>query len=116
MHRYIVIGCVALLSCVSVDGEYSDVFTTPQSYVRKQVEVCGYMVDSSNIVESSDREDRSRAGGLSILESGPLQRLHRGRICVAGVLEHVGCGGRARICTDMAFDYGIRIVRVLSYR
>jgi hypothetical protein len=104
-----------LASCVSSASERSGIFVNPQQFVNQSAIVCGFMLDSSNIFETDDDEDDSRPGGLSIAEKGPLNLLHRGRICVEGEIIYMGCQTSTTvICTDAAFDYGIRIHRVLN--
>lgn len=85
-----------------------------ERYVGQVVSVCGYIVDSANIVESADSEDRIRSGGLSIAEKGPLPPLYRGRTCVEGEIVHLGCATGARICLEAIYDYAIKIRRVAS--
>ena len=87
------------------------VFVEPSALVGRQVELCGF-VDGPNILESADRRQWARTGGISIVDRGPLHPRFRGRACVAGLLEYFGCAADA--CNDAAFDYGIRIGRVIS--
>jgi hypothetical protein len=102
---------LVLGSCAHDQTASADVFQTPSQFVGQTVRVCGYMIDSANIVESADREDQRRAGGLVIAAKGPLNLLHRGPVCVEGELTYVGCATGPVICTDAAFDYGIRVQR-----
>ena len=109
---------LALLStgCTTASAARNPVFATPDLFVDRRVHVCGYMIDSSNIVESRSRNDRVHSGGVSIIEKGPLNLLHRGRVCVEGTISRIGCETGPDLCTDAAFDYGIRIQRVLHLR
>jgi len=103
----------SLLACAHHSSARNPVFVHPEQFVNLSTRVCGYMIDSSNIVESEDRNDTGRRGGLSIQESGPLNPLHRGRICVEGQVVYLGCQTGPVACFDIAFDYGIRIRRVV---
>ena len=69
------------------------------------------MIDSANIVESANRDDAQHRGGLVIAAKGPLNPLYRGPLCVEGDITYVGCISSPVICTDAAFDYGIRVER-----
>jgi hypothetical protein len=105
-----------LCSCVHSGSPRSDIYVHPEQYVGQSVSVCGYIVDSANIVESADREDRTRRGGLSIVERGPLNPLRRGWTCLEGEIVHFGCGSGPRICLEAVFDYAIKIRRVAVTR
>lgn len=86
------------------------VFVNPASYLGRAVQVCGY-VDGPNILESRDRRDWAMTSGVSILERGPLPPLFEGDACVEGPIEHLGC--ETQICTGAAFEYAIRINRIV---
>ena len=86
----------------------------PSRFVGQTVEVCGYMIDSANIVESADRDDIKHRGGLSIDSRGPLNSLHLGRLCVEGEITYRGCGTNRVICIDAAYECGIRVHRVIG--
>lgn len=104
-----------LLACIHHPSVRNPVFANPEQFVHLPAQVCGYMIDSSNIVESRNPDDASRRGGLSIAESGPLDPLHRGLVCVEGQIVYIGCETGPVACVDIAFDYGIRIRRVLPH-
>jgi hypothetical protein len=91
-----------------------DVFRHPSRFVGQTVQVCGYMIDSANILESANRDDPTRRGGLVIAAKGPLDLRYRGPLCVEGDLTYIGCLSGRVICTDAAFDYGIRVHRRMS--
>lgn len=101
-------------SCTHPLPTRSDIYVHPEQYVGRVVSVCGYIVDSANMVESADSEDRTRPGGLSIADRGTLDPLHRGRICVEGEIVHLGCASGSRICLEAVYDYAIKIRRVVS--
>lgn len=102
-----------LLACIHHPSARNPAFANPEQLVNLSTQVCGYMIDSSNIVESRDPNDASRRGGLSIAASGPLDPLHRGLVCVEGQIVYIGCETGPVACVDIAFDYGIRIQRVV---
>jgi hypothetical protein len=104
----------ALAGCAHAPPVRSDVYVNSERYINRLVSVCGYIVDSANMVESSDREDRTRSGGLSIINKGPLKPLYRGRTCVEGKIVQLGCASGPRICLEAIFDYAIEIHRVIS--
>jgi hypothetical protein len=114
-HRNLLVLTLILTGCAHGSVPRSEVYSTPERFVGQAVRVCGYMIDSSNILESDDRNERERNGGLSIREKGPLNLLHRGRVCVEGEVSYWGCATGPVICTDAAFDYAISITRVLEY-
>lgn len=91
----------------------NSVFVSPASYVGRSVQLCGYMIDSSNILESRRRREWNRTGGLSIRDGGPLRLRFRGRVCVEGDVSYLGCGEGSG-CTGAAFEYAISITRVIS--
>jgi hypothetical protein len=93
--------------------DYDPGFAKLEGSSGRQIAICGYMIDSSNIVESPNREDHGHARGLSIADRGPLRLPHQGRVCVEGIVVYLGCESGPALCTDAAFDYGIRIQRVL---
>jgi hypothetical protein len=101
-------------ACATASNRREPVFSHSAQFVGRDVRICGFMIDSSNIVESENREDRQRQGGLSILLRGPLDPFHRGRICVEGVISYLGCESGRIVCMDAAFDYAIAVRRVLS--
>lgn len=103
-------------SCAHTFPTRNDVYVHPEKYVGQVVSVCGYIVDSANIVESADSEDRFRRGGLSIAARGPLDPLRRGRTCIEGEIVNFGCASGPRICLEAAYDYAIKVRRVLSTR
>ena len=74
------------------------------------------MIDSPNIFESPDRNDRSHPRGIFIVDRGPLALPQGGRVCVSGTIKYMGCETGPAICTDAAFDYGIVIDRVMRGR
>lgn len=92
----------------------NEVFASPERFLERDVTVCGQITDSSNIVEDGTGSGEVRPAGLSILEGGPLNLRFRGRICVEGPINYVGCKTGTAICTDWAYDYGIRIRRVIE--
>ena len=104
---------LVLSGCVHTPLASDDVYRTPSRFVGQTVQACGYMIDSSNIVESQDRDDEKHRGGLSIAAKGPLNLRHRGPVCVEGDVIYMGCGTRLVICIDTAFEYGIRVRRVI---
>ena len=103
-----------LVACAHTSAASTEVYRAPSIFVGRTVQVCGYMLDSANIVESANRDDKTHDGGLSISAKGPLNLRHRGPLCVEGEVTYVGCASGPVICTDAAFDYGIRIRRVLG--
>ncbi|MEA3030030.1 MAG: hypothetical protein QOG13_1355 [Sphingomonadales bacterium] len=100
-------------ACVSLPDDRDLVFARPQEVTGRSVRVCGFMIDSANIVESSDRDDSRHSGGLTIVARGPLNAFHRGRVCVEGNISYVGCVSGPTFCTDSAYDYGISVRRLL---
>src|SRR5215207_8148914 len=113
--REILLVFASLLTCNCAHKlpPRSGVYVHPEQYVGQLVRVCGYIVDSSNIVESADSEDHVRGGGLSIAEKGPLKPLHRGWIC-EGEIVNIGCATGPRICLEAIYDYAIKIRSVVS--
>lgn len=108
---------LALAPAAAAGGVRNDVFVHPARYLDREVRVCGYMIDSSNVLESRRRREWTRTSGLSIRRGGPLRLLFRGRACVAGVISYLGCEtSRTIVCVDTAFDYAIDIRRVISLR
>lgn len=108
------LATLLICSCKHSRLPRSDVYMSPEIYLGKLVSLCGYIVDSANMVESIDSEDRTRRGGLSIVEWGPLERLHRGWTCVEGEIVHLGCASGPRICLEAVYDYAIKIRRVAN--
>lgn len=104
-------GIAVCVACTHPVTTRNPVFANPPGFVGQEVEVCGY-IDGPNILESADREDWVRTGGISIVTRGPLDSQFEGPICVAGILEYLGC--EREVCTGAAFDYAIRISRVAS--
>ena len=94
--------------CASVSGR-NPVFVNPASFVGETVQVCGWF-DGPNILEN--RDDWAHGGGVSIIDRGPLDQRFEGRACVEGTLEFMGC--ETQVCTDAAFEYAIRITRLLE--
>jgi hypothetical protein len=90
----------------------SDIFVHPGNYVGKPVNVCGYILDGSNIIEGKSYSHPRLTGGLSILEMGDVGFRYKGHICVEGVIEYAGCETGDVVCTDAAFDYGIKVRKV----
>ena len=108
---------ILLSGCATNVSARSDVFSRPANYLEHPVSICGYMIDSANIFEGRTRRARQRLGGLSILARGPLDLRYRGRLCVDGHIEYMGCEtSQTVICTDAVFDYGIRITRITEIR
>lgn len=107
-------ACLCLLACTHYPPARSVVFANPERFVNLPAHVCGYMIDSSNIVESPDRNDTARRGGLSIAEKGPLDPRRRGRVCVEGQIVYLGCETGPVACFDVAFDYGIRVRSIID--
>lgn len=103
-----------VMSCTAPAATRNPVFTTPEKLSSQLVIFCGYMIDSANIIESADREDRRHRGGVSIMDKGPLDLRFRGKLCVEGELSYMGCETGPDICTGAAFDYGVEIRRVLK--
>jgi hypothetical protein len=108
--------CAVLLtgtSCATAQQvESGAVFASPDTYVGKDVVVCGYLSGVSNILQTR-RDVRT---GLSILVGEELaysvRRLsQRTRACLGGTIEHLGCNSSA-ICTDWDHDYAIRVNRL----
>ena len=114
--KAILIFFVSLLTCGCMHKlpPRSDIYMNPKQYMGQLVNVCGYIVDSANIVESADSEDRVRSGGISIAEKGPLKPLYRGWVCVEGEIVHFGCATGPRICLEAIYDYAIKIRSVIS--
>jgi hypothetical protein len=106
------LALVIVAACAHPSNASSELFRTPARFVGQTVKVCGYMNDSSNIVESDDRDDVKHSSGLSIEENGPLNLRHRGPVCVEGEITYRGCGTAHVICIDAAYEYGIRVRRV----
>ena len=106
---------VLVSACTYPNDAYAGLYQAPARFVGQTVEVCGYMIDSSNILWTADRTDTKRRGGFSIDGKGPLNRLYRGHLCVEGEITYVGCGNGTVVCTDAAYEYGIRVRRVISY-
>jgi hypothetical protein len=104
----------ALVGCTHPSSERSRVYVSPEQFLAQLVEVCGSMIDSSNILESARRGEQRRVGGLSINEMGPLNPLHRGRICVEGQISYIGCATGPVVCLEGAFDYAISVRRVIE--
>ena len=115
MGRRLAFGLITLSGCAHTALGTADVFAAPSRFVGQTVRVCGYMIDSANIVESPNRDDETRRGGLSIDGKGPLNLRYRGGLCVEGDVTYRGCATGPAICTDAAFDYGIRVRRVVRY-
>jgi hypothetical protein len=109
-------GLFFACSCARSLPPRSDIYVRPGQYEGQLIGVCGYIVDSANIVESADSEDRTHRGGLSIAERGPLNPLHRGWTCVEGEIVHFGCASGPRICLEAVYDYAIKVRRVVSTR
>lgn len=107
------VGIFSLVYCAACTPTVTrnPVFVSPADYLNQEVQVCGY-VDGPNILESRDRRKWSRTGGVSIVARGPLDQRFEGRVCVVGLLEYIGCA--TETCTGAAFDYAIRIIRVLD--
>ena len=116
MRLYHLLLAVSLVSCVAGSAARDDIFVNPSRYLGRQVDLCGYMIDSANIVEAEDRDDAARRGGFSIADKGPLNLLHRGPICVVGEIIYIGCQTGDVVCTDAFFDYGIRILAIEDAR
>jgi hypothetical protein len=104
---------LTLLSCSACTHQWArnPAFVNPASYLGREVQVCG-PVDGPNILETADHRRWSQTGGISIIERGPLDQRFRGHACVIGTLEYMGC--QTEICTGAAFDYAIRIRRVVT--
>jgi hypothetical protein len=113
-RRVSVLLFAALASCANGRTIYDPFFLNVSQFSGRTVSVCGYMIDSYNIFESPKRDDYNHRAGLSIITTGPLKLPHKGRICVEGSIEYIGCQTGPLICVDEAFDYGIRIIRVLD--
>jgi len=102
-------------SCATArQSESAAIFASPSKYVDQHVVVCGYLSGVSNILQTRGDVDK----GLSILigeELAPrVRRLsQRTRACLRGKIEHVGCGSGSVICTDWAYEYAIRVNRIL---
>ena len=94
----------SLSGCAHAPLASADVFGAPSRFVGQTVQLCGFVIDGANIVESADRHDDERRGGLSIAAKGPLDLQHRGRLCVEGEVTYVGCASGNLICTDAAYD------------
>ncbi|MCA1749804.1 MAG: hypothetical protein LC634_09895 [Sphingomonadales bacterium] len=70
------------------------------------------MIESANILPLNERPSIYDAG-LTIVEHGALNPLHRGIACVEGGISYVGCNTAEIVCNDAAFEYGISVRRVL---
>lgn len=113
MKNVTLIVVLSLVSgCVSVTSVGDDIFLTPAEHRNKIVVVCGQMIDSANLIRPSIGEESTE--GLVLLNHGPLDPLHRGEVCVRGLLDYVGCLDGEVICTDGAYNYGIRVYEVVN--
>jgi hypothetical protein len=72
MMRSALVVMFMVAGCMHSAPPRNDVYVHPSQYVLRTVTVCGHIVDSANIVESADSEDRTRRGGLSIAEKARL--------------------------------------------
>jgi len=115
-RRHFILILVGALgsACVGTPATREPAFVRPDAFIGRSARVCGYMIDSANIVESPHREEWDRRGGLSIKERGPVDPFYRGRLCVEGSISFMGCETGPVICTDAAFDYAITITRRLD--
>ena len=98
------------IGCATVPAR-NPVFVDPAKFVGEDVEICGWF-DGPNILESRNREDWAHTGGVSITDRGPLAQGFSGYACVEGALGFLGC--ETQLCTGAAFEYAIRITRVVS--
>ena len=101
-------------SCTSLSNGPHDVYFNPDRYLDEEIQVCGRMRDSSNLIENRTRNSQITARGLAIIEPGPLGPFHRGQVCVVGTVVFVGCLTADIICTDWAYDYGIEIHHIVG--
>lgn len=105
---FAIVGGILIGSCAHRVIQAPDVFISPQSYLGRTVAACGFIQDGSTI-----RLRRNEiVQGLNIVDRGPVKPLFRGSICLIGKIEYNGCK-KQNICTDWAYDYGIRISREL---
>lgn len=91
----------------------ADVFSDPAGFLGQQVEVCGRLSGTSNILSPLDRSQ-----GLAILtgeEDAPFI-LERARenlpACLIGKVEYLGCRTGEVTCVDWDFDYAIRVAQI----
>ena len=114
MNKFFLASTLLAWGCITPDQGRNPVYVKPSSFVNERVQICGYMIDGANILEDPSNEGRHRSSGISISESGPLGPRYRGRVCVEGTISRMGCQTGPNFCTDAAFDYGIRIERIIA--
>lgn len=114
----IVFGFVTLglgSGCATITDEpHAAVFQNPSLFEGKEVEVCGRLGGTSNLISS-----RNKSHGLSISASEEIATLILYQLrkdnsaCLFGVIEHLGCTSDPKtICVDWSFDYAIRVSEV----
>ena len=105
---------IPLSACVTETMVPSDILLHPSLYADRTVQLCGYMLDSTNLFASSD--GIHPRGGISIGNPGPLNLKQRGYVCLEGKLRYVGCNTGNVFCTHSVFDYAIDISKVFNRR
>jgi hypothetical protein len=103
-------------ACGHIPNSSQSVFSHPEIYSGSSAIVCGHIIDDANIVESDNRDEDLKSGGISIKNRGPLRNNFRGYACMQGKISYIGCKSGDMICTDQAYDYALTVEKVLSSR
>lgn len=103
-----IISSMCLVSCKHVQTNHSAAFINPDILLGERIKACGVKSDIANF-SPVKLDDGRKIEGLSIVDHGTLDRSKRGRLCFAGTIVYLGCGTKKILCTDAAYEYGIKI-------
>ncbi len=102
------VSSIFLASCQHTKTNDPDAFLNPETLLGERIKACGVKSDIANFSPVM-LDDGRKLEGLSIVNHGTLDPSKRGRLCFAGTIVQLGCGTNEILCTDWAFEYGIKI-------
>jgi hypothetical protein len=88
------------------------IFRHPDAYAGRNVEICGYLADTANLLEAKGRFERGLSLERQARALGQRLRDRKPRTCLEGKVVRFGCG-EEELCLDWAYPWGI-IVRSVA--
>jgi len=106
--KKMIISIIVLSSC----SHHQKPLEVTKLFEGQVISVCGQKIGSSNLLIAKS-SPYAKFNGFSIADHGPTLPSGNKAICVEAAVTYLGCETGPMLCTDWAYDYGIKINREL---